>query len=474
MAVGMTLTQISLEKGRVGIKPIVDAGDVAIFNYYGQSVDFQVQSASVVQAELDAVVALAGGRPIVFQELGCPAGRSPSRLAASEAAQAAFLAEYTRQMARRPEIRVAFWFQLVDWSPALAASYDKALTGAGFPDLGAKFAETLTTIGLLTYADGARADRRGRSSLRQCERFPVEGIEFAYTDFIPPDPHVSEQAGFMDSREETVRGTITAFVKADQVRGGCLRQTDVMDSRVGDAACRVLPNAGPASPHRFSIRTCKPTGRLVMVNALGSLGPPHLCFRHHLVMAATRTVMSIRTQLITADELLRMPDDGNRRELVSGELREMTPAGHEHGRYTMRFSVPLGQHVDENNLGVVYAAETGFQLSTNPDTVRAPDVAFVARERAASVSAGPGYFRAPDLAVEVVSPSDTYAEVESKVEDWLRAGCRLVVVVNPRNQTLKTYRALTDIAVLTVDDTLDAGDVVPGFRLPVRKVFPSS
>ena len=276
-------------------------------------------------------------------------------------------------------------------------------------------------------------------------------------------------------RNSSVRGTITAVVKADQVRGGCLRQTDVMDSRVGDAACRVLPNAGPASPHRFSIRTCRPTGRLVMVNALGSLGPPHLCFRHHVVMAATRTVMSTRTQLITADELLRMPDDGNRRELVSGELREMTPAGHEHGRYTMRFSVPLGQHVDDNNLGVVYAAETGFQLSTNPDTVRAPDVAFVSRERAASVSAGPGYFPgAPDLAVEVVSPGDTYAEVESKVEDWLRAGCRLVVVVNPRNQTLKTCRALTDIAVLTVDDTLDAGDVVPGFRLPVRKVFPSS
>jgi Uma2 family endonuclease len=185
--------------------------------------------------------------------------------------------------------------------------------------------------------------------------------------------------------------------------------------------------------------------------------------------------MSIRTQLITADELLRMSTDGNRRELVSGELRELTPAGHEHGRYTMRFSVPLGQHVEEHNLGVVYAAETGFQLATNPDTVRAPDIAFVSRERAASVSAGPGFFPgAPDLAVEVVSPSDTDAEVESKVEDWLRAGCRLVIVVNPRNQTLKTYRAMTNIAVLTVEDTLDAGDVVPGFRLPVRKVFPSN
>lgn len=99
----------------------------------------------------------------------------------------------------------------------------------------------------------------------------------------------------------------------------------------------------------------------------------------------------------------------------------------------------------------------------------------MSRERAASVAAGPSYFPGtPDLAVEVVSPSDTYAEVEAKVEDWLRAGCRLVVVVNPRNQTLKTYRALTDISVLTVDDTFDAGDVVPGFRLPVRKVFPSS
>jgi Uma2 family endonuclease len=76
------------------------------------------------------------------------------------------------------------------------------------------------------------------------------------------------------------------------------------------------------------------------------------------------------------------------------------------------------------------------------------------------------------LAVEVISPNDSYSEVEEKVEAWLDAGCRLVVVVNPRNRSLKVYRSRTEVTVLTIDDSFDGGEVVPGFRLPIRRIFP--
>jgi Uma2 family endonuclease len=183
--------------------------------------------------------------------------------------------------------------------------------------------------------------------------------------------------------------------------------------------------------------------------------------------------MSTRTNHLTADDLLRMPDDGKRRELVVGKLREMPPSGHEHGRVAMRFSGPLSVFVEENDLGAVYAAETGFLLAQDPDTIRGPDMAFVTRERVAAVPGGQGYFPgAPDLAVEVVSPGDTYSEVEAKVGEWFAAGCRMVVVANPRNRTVKVYRSITEVTILIADDTFDGGDVVPGFRILVRRIFP--
>ena len=151
--------------------------------------------------------------------------------------------------------------------------------------------------------------------------------------------------------------------------------------------------------------------------------------------------MSIRARNMTAEELLRMPDDGLRHELVRGELRTMTRAGHPHGRVAMRVAWPLAQHVEENGLGAVYAAETGFVLETDPDTVRAPDVAFVGRERVEEVGETGGFFPgAPDLAVEVVSPGDTYAEVEGKVAAWLGAGTRMVIVVDPSSSVVRIHR----------------------------------
>lgn len=182
--------------------------------------------------------------------------------------------------------------------------------------------------------------------------------------------------------------------------------------------------------------------------------------------------MSTTEQLMTADELLRMPDDGFRYELVKGELRKMAPAGHEHGRVAINFTWPLAQHVTTNKLGVVYAAETGFTLATNPDTVRAPDVAFVSRERLKEVKSASGFWPgAPDLAVEVVSPGDTYAEVEEKAIDWLAAGARMVLALNPRKRTVTAYRSLNDIVILNDDATLDLDDVVPGFKIAVKDIF---
>jgi Uma2 family endonuclease len=177
---------------------------------------------------------------------------------------------------------------------------------------------------------------------------------------------------------------------------------------------------------------------------------------------------------MTADDLLRMPDDGFRYELVRGELRKMAAAGHRHGRVAINVTLPLGQYVQSHNLGIVYAAETGFRLASDPDTVRAPDVAFVRRERAEAVGDAEGYWPgAPDLAVEVVSPRDTYTEVEEKILAWVDAGTRMVIVVNPRKRSVTVYRSRSDIIVLVLseNDVLDAGEVVPGWTMPVRDVF---
>jgi len=167
-----------------------------------------------------------------------------------------------------------------------------------------------------------------------------------------------------------------------------------------------------------------------------------------------------------------MPPDGFRYELVKGELRRMTPAGNQHGKIAMKIGARLFEHVEENKLGTVYAAETGFRLSGNPDTVRAPDAAFVSSSRIAEIGEPKGYWPgAPDLAVEVISSEDAHAEVEEKVLDWLEAGTRMVIVVNPRKRAVTVYRSLSDIVVLTDRDLLDGGDVVPGWRAPIIDLF---
>ncbi len=181
--------------------------------------------------------------------------------------------------------------------------------------------------------------------------------------------------------------------------------------------------------------------------------------------------MTTKTRLMTADELLRMPSDGNRYELIRGNLKSMPLRGGFHGKQAGSIQGSLGTHARANGLGVVYAAETGFLLETNPDLVLAPDVAFIRRERQHLGDTARYIPIAPDLAVEVISPSDRLTQVHEKALEWLAHGVRMVIVVNPRNRTVQVYRSPTDIATLTEADTLDGGDVVPGWRMAVADIF---
>jgi len=182
--------------------------------------------------------------------------------------------------------------------------------------------------------------------------------------------------------------------------------------------------------------------------------------------------MTTRAKPVTADQLLRMPDDGLRYELVKGELRKMPPAGNEHGYIAGEIFGELRSHVKANGLGRTYAAETGFEIHSNPDTVRAPDVAFVSRERLEEVGPVEGYWPgAPDLAVEVVSPNDRHSEVIEKALEWLDAGCRMVLVVDPKQHTVTVYRSREYIRILTEGEALDGADVIPGLSIPATEIF---
>ncbi len=179
----------------------------------------------------------------------------------------------------------------------------------------------------------------------------------------------------------------------------------------------------------------------------------------------------IKQRITTAEELFNMPDDGYRYELVRGELRKMAPAGSEHGDVSADIHVSLGAYVRANNLGRTRIAEPGFILERDPDSVRVPDVAFVRRERIEAIGKTTRFWpEAPDLAIEVISPNDRYTEVNEKVEDWLTAGTRMVVVVNPRNRTVNVHTP-DDTITLAMGDTLDGGDVVPGWQMPLSDIF---
>jgi Uma2 family endonuclease len=175
----------------------------------------------------------------------------------------------------------------------------------------------------------------------------------------------------------------------------------------------------------------------------------------------------------TAEELLKLPNgEGKRYELVEGQLRVMCAAGFEHGRVAIMAGSLLTVHVQATGSGVTLGAETGFILARDPDTVRAPDAAFVSHARADAVGPSPGFWPggAPDLAIEVVSPEDSLPYVRAKALNWLEAGATAVLVLHPRTRSATVYRAGGDVQSYT-EGTLDLGDAVPGWHVAVADFF---
>lgn len=181
-------------------------------------------------------------------------------------------------------------------------------------------------------------------------------------------------------------------------------------------------------------------------------------------------------RLITADELLRISSElsvhGKSCELIEGRLKVMSPAQTTHGIVAGEVFGLLYSHVRPNRLGKLFAAETGFVVSRRPDSIRAPNVAFVRQARIEAIGPTEKFFpEAPTLAVEVVSPSDTADEVQEKAQMWIEAGCGAVWVVWPHSRSLTDYRSLNSIRLLGEEDTLEGGDVVPGFSMKVAEIF---
>ena len=175
--------------------------------------------------------------------------------------------------------------------------------------------------------------------------------------------------------------------------------------------------------------------------------------------------------LLTAEELLRLSIPDKHVELVRGVLVVREPPGGRHGRIAMNLAVEIGTYVRMHQLGVVYAAETGFTLSRRPDTVRAPDVAFIRRERLPSPEPIGYPELAPDLVVEVLSPGDRPGEVLSKIADWLSAGTALVWMIDPDRRSARVYRRDGSEAIVTANQALEGEDVLPGFSTRLDAVL---
>jgi Uma2 family endonuclease len=181
---------------------------------------------------------------------------------------------------------------------------------------------------------------------------------------------------------------------------------------------------------------------------------------------------------LTAEELLAVPDPDLPHELWRGVLRLVMPAGGAHGYAVTLLISALAPHVYGHDLGMVFSESTGFVLERGPDTVLCPDVAFVAKERLPA--GGPGWSfpeLAPDLAVEVLSPSDRPGQVRAKVAEYLRLGVRCVWVFHPAKGTVQVHARGAGPAspitttVLGERDVLDGGEVLPGFRYPLAQLF---
>jgi Uma2 family endonuclease len=175
--------------------------------------------------------------------------------------------------------------------------------------------------------------------------------------------------------------------------------------------------------------------------------------------------------LITAEELLHLNLPNKRTELVRGRLVVREPGGYTHGRVAANILGKLSAHLEHTRTGQLFAAETGFTLARGPDTVRAPDLAYVRRERLLDPEPRGFPDLAPDLVVEVLSPDDRPGEVLAKVADWLSAGTPLVWIIDPQRRSVRVYRADGTADLLTADRALDGEGVLPGFSCPLEQIL---
>ena len=184
------------------------------------------------------------------------------------------------------------------------------------------------------------------------------------------------------------------------------------------------------------------------------------------------TTMKEKTELLTADDLLRLSSEGVRGELIRGVLHETMPSGGQHGKIVMNIGIILGSYVKSRRLGELVGSDTGVRLEQSPDTVREPDVVFISAAKWPRGVENPGYLdMVPDLVVEIVSPSDRPAHINDKAQMWLSNGVPLVWVVYPETRTVETHQADGPVITLGEDDTLDGGAVLSSFTCPVRDIF---
>lgn len=181
--------------------------------------------------------------------------------------------------------------------------------------------------------------------------------------------------------------------------------------------------------------------------------------------------MATTTELLTAEQYFLLPDSGAPTELVQGHVIMMMNPGARHGYVCVNIVFELRDFLRSHDLGQVFSNDSGVVTQRGPDTVRGPDVAFFSYERMKKGEIPTGYPKAmPELVFEVKSPSDRWQEIHRKIGEYLTAGVQTVCIVDPETETVDTFDADKRQATFRIDDTLTL-DVLPGFAVPVRKLF---
>ena len=182
--------------------------------------------------------------------------------------------------------------------------------------------------------------------------------------------------------------------------------------------------------------------------------------------------MTTKQGLITADDLLRLYSQGVKGELIRGVLHETVAAGGRHGDIAVALGAEVRSFVRPRRLGRAGGSDTGILLERNPDTVREPDVYYISAEKLPLDVLSDGYYEVvPDLVAEILSPSDRRAEFDEKIQMWLDFGVRMALAVYPQTRTMAVHQPGRAAVTLSYDDTLDGGDVIPGFTCQLRDIF---